>query len=133
MSKNISRWMGWMAVGVLVAGLFGVVLTPSARADDFDQRTVVTVDEPLQVPGAVLAPGTYVFKLFDSNAERAVVQVFKASDHRLVASFIGFPTYRVTTSRHTVLQIERSPHSVQILREWYYPGDNFGLVFAYPH
>src|SRR5580658_5967938 len=91
MSKNITRWMGSMGASVLFAGLFAVVLIPSARGDDFDQRTVVTIDQPLEVPGAVLAPGTYVFKLFDSNAERQVVQVYNAGTHRLVASFVGFP------------------------------------------
>jgi|HubBroStandDraft_1064217.scaffolds.fasta_scaffold1089095_1 hypothetical protein len=132
MSKNITRWMGSMGASVLFAGLFAVVLIPSARGDDFDQRTVVTIDQPLEVPGAVLAPGTYVFKLFDSNAERQVVQVYNAGTHRLVASFVGFPTYRVKPSRHTILQFEESPNSVHILREWYYPGDSFGLAFRYP-
>jgi len=108
------------------------VLIPQAKADYFDQRTVVTIDQPLKVPDAVLPPGTYIFKLFDSNAERKVVQVYDWNTNRLVASFIGFPIARLTPSRHTVLTFEPSSNAAQVLREWFYPGENYGLVFIYP-
>ena len=120
-----------MAVGGLFAGLFGAVLIPQAKADYFDQRTVVTLDQPLGVPGAVLPPGTYIFKLFDSNAERTVVQVYDWSTHRLVTSFVGFPTSRVTPARHTILTFEESSSGPHLLHEWFYPGENYGLVFTH--
>ena len=133
MSKKISRWMGPVAVGVLCAGLFGAVLVPTVKADNWDQRTVVTIDQPVQVPGAVLAPGTYVFKLFNSNADRKVVQVYNRDENRVIASFIGIPMYRENPSGRTILSFDESPANVpQALHEWFYPGENYGLEFLYP-
>ncbi len=34
-----------------------------AQADMWDRQTTITVNKSIEVPGAVLPPGTYVFKL----------------------------------------------------------------------
>jgi len=132
---KISRWTGPAVRLGLSAALFAafscMVPMPTAKADYFDQRTVVTLDRPLEVPGSILPPGKYVFKLFDSNAERTVVQVFDWSTHRLVTSFIGFPASRVMPTRHTILRFEPASNNSDVLREWFYPGENYGLVFTY--
>lgn len=133
-NPRIVRWMSPVAVSVLFAGLFGLALAPPAKADAWDQRTIVTLDQPVKVPdGKVLPAGRYVFKLFDSNAERQVVQVFNTKG-RIVASFLGVPVYRETPSRHTILTFNESgPNAPRSLHEWFYPGDNYGLRFNYPH
>jgi len=38
----------------------------TARADDYDKKTIVTLDQPTEVPGIVLEPGRYVIKLLNS-------------------------------------------------------------------
>jgi len=58
-------------VFIAAAGLF----TP-ARADQWDKRTIMTTSEPIQVPNRMLDPGTYVFKLADSQSDRHIVQIF---------------------------------------------------------
>jgi len=49
--------------------------TTSARADQWDKKTIMTVNEAIQVPNKVLEAGTYVFKLADSPADRHIVQI----------------------------------------------------------
>jgi len=44
-------------------GLLGIAFAPSAPADDWNKKTVMTVSEPFQVPNQVLPAGTYVIKL----------------------------------------------------------------------
>jgi hypothetical protein len=47
-------------------------LIPAVRGDDYDQKTVFTFSAPVEIPGQVLLPGTYVFKLADSASDRNV-------------------------------------------------------------
>ena len=49
------------------------------RADESDEKTIVTVHESIQVPGKVLPAGTYVFKLLDSN-DRTVVAIYNNNE-----------------------------------------------------
>ncbi len=134
MSKTVSRLLAPVATGVLCAGLFGALLAPSARADEWNQKTRVTVDQPVEVPGAVLTPGTYIFKLMDSTAERKVVQVYNGSGTHLITTFQGIPMYRQSPSSHTILRFnESTANNPQTLHEWFYPGHNYGLKFVYPH
>lgn len=44
---------------------FGLACVLAAHADESHQETRITFSSPVQVPGMVLAPGTYTFKLVD--------------------------------------------------------------------
>ena len=49
--------------GVLITlCLIGTLIVPKARADEWDKKTTLTFNEPVQVPGITLSAGTYVFK-----------------------------------------------------------------------
>jgi hypothetical protein len=52
------------------------ILTPSARGDELNKQTFLTFSAPVQVPGATLPAGTYMFKLADLQGNRHVVQIF---------------------------------------------------------
>ena len=54
-----------------------VALTaPAAHADEANKLTYLTFSGPVQIPGATLAAGTYMFRLADSQSNRHIVQVF---------------------------------------------------------
>ena len=61
-----------MAMTVTSVALFGAVLAPNARADDWNRKTSITFSSPVEIPGvhltgwSVLPAGTYVFKILDS-------------------------------------------------------------------
>jgi hypothetical protein len=72
---------------MLFMGLGALALLPAARADEWNQRTVMTFSSPVEIPGQILPAGTYVFKVADSQANRHIVQVFnKNENHVLVAT-----------------------------------------------
>ncbi len=54
-----------------------LALAAIAGANQWNDRTILKFDAPMMVPGATLAPGTYVFKLMDSQSNRHMVQIFK--------------------------------------------------------
>ena len=117
----------------LSAGLLGLALSPSARADQWDKRTVLTVNETIQVPNTVLEPGTYVVKLLDSPSNRHIVQIFNGDETALITTILAIPNYRLEPTGKTVFTFwELPPGQPKALRAWFYPGDNFGQEFAYP-
>jgi len=120
-------------VAMASVGLLGVALSSSARADDWNKKTVMTVNEPIQVPNKVLPAGTYVIKLLSSPSDRHIVQIFNADETQLQTTILAIPNYRIQPTGKTVFSFwETPPGQPKALRAWFYPGDNFGQEFAYP-
>jgi hypothetical protein len=114
-------------------GLLGLAFAPSAPADEWNKKTVITVSEPIQVPNQVLPAGTYVMKLLDSPSDRHIVQIFNADESHLFTTILAIPNYRLQPTGKTVITFwETPPGQPKALRAWFYPGDNFGQEFAYP-
>ena len=119
-----------MACGLaLVLGGIGF----RARADEWNKKTVLTVDQPVQVTDALLEPGTYVLKLLDSPSDRHIVQIFNADQSHIIDTVLAIPNYRLRpTGKSQFMFWETPPGTAQALRAWFYPGDNFGQEFRYP-
>lgn len=114
-------------------GLLGIALAPSVRADEWDKKTILTVNEAIQVPNKVLPPGKYVMKLMNSTADRHIVQIFNGDETQIEATILAIPNYRLEPTGKTEFQFwETPPGQPKALRAWFYPGDNFGQEFAYP-
>jgi hypothetical protein len=124
------------SIGVVVLTtlcLLGALAVPKARADEWDKKTTLTFNEPVQVPGTTLPAGTYVFKLADSQSDRTIVQIFNADGTKLITTILAIPDYRTKTPSKTIISFnERPSGQPEALRAWFYPGDNFGVEFVYP-
>jgi hypothetical protein len=117
---------------ILLAGAAGL-LAPAARADEWDKLTVLTFNEPVEVPGKILPAGTYVFKLADSESDRNIVQVFTGDQKHLLATVMAIPDSRTNPTDKTVITFEERPSgSPEALHAWFYPGDTEGVEFVYP-
>lgn len=118
---------------VLALALVGGILATGARADQWNKKTVVTFNQPLQIPGHVLPAGTYTFKLYDSSSDRNIVQVWNEDGTELIATILAIPNYRLEPTGETVLTFrERPTGTPEALRAWFYPGEKFGQEFVYP-
>src|SRR5712692_10493794 len=80
--------------------LGGTYFVPKVRADETNKKTIVTVNEPIQVPGKVLPAGTYVFKLLDYH------------DPRDSGLSDGNPGQSNPAARRATLRTARSPKGV---------------------
>ena len=119
--------------------LMGVVLSPAARADEWNRKTKITFSGPVEIPGvhlkgwAVLPAGTYVFKILDSQSDRHIVQIFSADEKTVYATILAIPNYRLRATDKTVMTFrERPAGEPEALRAWFYPGRNYGEEFVYP-
>jgi hypothetical protein len=118
---------------VLLAGLAGVALVPYVKADEWNQKTVLTFRDPVEMPGQILPAGTYVFKLANSNSNRHIVQVFNKDENRLFGTFLAIPSYRHRASEKTIIRFdERAAGSPQAIKAWFYPHKNYGHEFVFP-
>lgn len=106
----------------------------SARADGWNQKTILTVSQPIQITDRVLLePGQYVLKLMDSQSDRHVVQIFNGDETHIINTVLAIPAYRMNVTGHTQFRFwETPPGYAKALRNWYYPGENYGQEFAYP-
>lgn len=108
-------------------------LTFPAQASVWDKKTVLTVDQPIQVQDTYLEPGTYVFKLADSSSDRHIVQIFDRDQDHLINTILAIPNYRLQpTDNSRFAFYETPPGTARAMRAWFYPGDNFGQEFRYP-
>jgi LPXTG-motif cell wall-anchored protein len=132
MSRKLrSFYIGALAVAGL--GLLGTSFVPKAHADAWDKMTIVTVNEPIIAGNRVLDPGTYVWKLLDSQSNRHIVQIFDKDQRHLQETILAIPNYRLQPTGHTQFAFWETPAGVpKAVRAWFYPGDNYGQEFAYP-
>jgi hypothetical protein len=111
--------------------LLACVLAPRTQADSWDKMTRFTFDEPTQVMNTYLEPGTYMFKL--ANSDRHIVQIFTADRSHLINTIFAIPDYRVVVTGKTQLTFwETPPGTAKAVREWFYPGEHDGQEFTYP-
>jgi hypothetical protein len=113
--------------------ILGAAVLPSAQADTWSKKTVVTFSQPVEIPGKILPAGTYTFQLLDSPSDRHIVQVFNADGSQIIATILAINDYRLQSTGQTVMKFsERPGDAPDALRAWFYPGDNFGQEFVYP-
>jgi hypothetical protein len=127
MNGKRAKWMFF--VGLAFAG----GLMQRAKADEWDQKTIVTFNQQVEIPGQVLPAGTYVFKLVDSMSDRNVVQVFSADERRLYGTFLTIPDELLRPASKAIITFDERPvGSPEAIRSWFYPGEDYGHDFVYP-
>ncbi len=110
-------------------------VVPTATADDWNRETVITFSGPVEVPGVgaqILPAGRYVFKIFDSQSDRHIVQIFNQDKTHVFTTILAIPNYRLKTTDKTVITFrERPAGQPEALRAWFYPGREWGEEFVY--
>jgi len=124
---NSAKLIALVCLGVLGA------IAPRAQADEWNQKTIFTFSGRVEIPGQVLDPGTYVFKLMDSPSDRNIVQVFNKNETHLYGTFLAIPDYRLKPAGKPIITFEeRAAGAPEAVRAWFYPGENYGHQFVYP-
>lgn len=131
-----------ISIGAGLAAAVAITVFTASQASGqgalANKRTFLTFSGAVQVPGATLQKGTYVFRIADPDSQR-VWQVFDASEHHLLAQF-----FFVRTADRTIQELNEAngkpvvrfhetaagvPPAIRVL---YYPTDLAGAEFLYP-
>ena len=127
-SKIVKHY--FRTIAALAVSLMGSALVPALKADEWDKKTNITIDQPIDVQGTVLPAGSYVMKVLGSSADRHTVQIFNADDNHIVATVLAIPAYRLASTDDSEFKFyEVAEGRPPALRTWFYPGDNFGFKF----
>jgi hypothetical protein len=118
-------------LGLLLA--FAIVL-PEARADQFDQASKLTFNQPVQIPGRVLPAGTYWFVVADTSvANRNIIHIFNSDRSMLYATLLTNGSARSQgNDKTTITFAERGAAKPEAIVDWFYPGRTIGHQFVYP-
>lgn len=121
-----------ITTGGLALALLTVTLAPSAKADEWDKKTVITVrGGAVQIQGTVLEAGQYVLKLADSQADRRILLLFNADETKLETIILANAAYRLEPTGDTRFTFAEAPSGEPLaISTWFYPGDNYGLQFS---
>jgi hypothetical protein len=132
--KKIDRFK--VVAMVFCLSLVALTFLPTAKADEWNRKTKVTFDQPVEVPGVgaqTLSAGTYVFKIMDSMSDRHIVQVFNVAEDHVYTTILAIPNYRLRPTDKTVMTFkERAEGQPEAIRAWFYPGRQWGEEFVYP-
>jgi LPXTG-motif cell wall-anchored protein len=131
MSLYVKRLSMVAAVLVVTAVLAGPAVL---HGDEWNLKTYITVNQPFQVPGAVLEPNTkYVLRRLDGNAgTNHVVRIMNADENKVLTTFMAISDSRLEPADDTVLTfIETAAGYPKPVKSWFYPGRLDGLEFLY--
>ena len=124
---NKLRMLGFMIV------LAGCAMFPLAGATEWNKGNTVMFSAPVAIPGQVLPPGCYVFKLADPQSDRPIVQIFTEDQSALIATAQAIPAYRLELTDDTLVTFEeRTTGNPEAVKRWFYPGELSGVAFVYP-
>ncbi len=114
----------------LTLSLMSSAITPAIKADEWNKKTTITIDQAIEVQDTVLPAGSYVIKLVDSSSVRNLVQIFNADEDRLITAVFAIPAYRLTPRDNSEFKFYESEDGrPPVLRTWFYPGDDAGFEF----
>jgi hypothetical protein len=127
--KNAAVVRSFLAAAMLLAFL---ILMPNVRADEWNQATLFTFNESVQIPGQVLPAGTYVFEIVN-NFNHEIVRISNADRTRVIALIQARPaTQKGFTGKAAIVLAERGSSQPPAVIAWSYAGRLEGHQFLYP-
>jgi hypothetical protein len=110
------------------AAILALTAVPRLRADEFDNKTFITFNSPVEIAGKALPAGTYVFKTFQDDKD--IVVVMTRDEDRLVALINAVPIEAPSIPDKAYVDLtEGSANSPEVVHAWFYPGDQVGWEF----
>jgi hypothetical protein len=98
-----------------------------------DKRTFFAFGAPVEVPGVVLPPGKYLFRIADPDSGGKVVQVLSADGTKPYALFFAVPAERPTPASEPEVRFMETPEGTPpAIKTWWYAGERTGREFIYP-
>jgi hypothetical protein len=122
-----------IATACFTAMLAALPMTVAAQDFNSNERTFLTFSNTVELPGVTLQPGTYLFRLNDSQSNRHIVQVLSQDEKQIHATILAVPAERLEVTGENVVTFRESAEgATPAVQYWYYPGDRIGHEFVYP-
>jgi hypothetical protein len=111
----------------------GGVLATSAFAQTIDKKVYFTFSGPVEIPGATLPAGKYLFHLADPDNGRQVLQVQSADRKKVYGMFFSMPAQRPSPPDEAEVRfMESASGSPAVIGTLWYAGERTGRELIYP-
>jgi hypothetical protein len=111
--------IGWVVILTLAMTVYG---------NEWNKKTIIKLAEPMQIEGFLLQPGTYVFKLMDSRADRHILRIWNEDETEVIATVVGMPHYEFEPAAKPQMDFwETQAATPPAMKDWHYPGEMLGL------
>lgn len=112
-----------------------ISFVPRMRADEGDEATELTFNQPVQLPRNIVLPaGTYWFVMPDDAGGSQIMQVFNSNRTQLLDTVETNTTERSNLSDDVQLTFSKlSPNRPILLVSWFYPDRKDGHRLVYSH
>jgi hypothetical protein len=121
-----------LATALVLAVLAVMAGRVTAQQTNTSERTFLTFSNAVEMPGVMLKPGTYVFKLADTPT-RNVVQVWDQDEKNMIGHWTFVQAERPqVTEENVVMFRETAEGTTPAVQFWYFPGEKVGKEFIYP-
>jgi hypothetical protein len=119
---------------MLLIGMSVVALcATSAVAQTIDKKVYFTFSGPVEIPGATLPAGKYLFHLADPDSGRQVLQVQSADGKKVYGMFFSMPVQRPTAPDEAEVRfMETASGSPAVISTLWYAGERTGRELIYP-
>jgi hypothetical protein len=118
--------------GILAVLLAFLVVLPVAHADEWNQATLITFSQPVQIPGRVLPAGTYLFEMV-TNINHELVRISSPDRNNVFALIQAIPTYqRGLSGKSAIILANQGESQPEAVVAWSYPGRVEGHQLLYP-
>jgi hypothetical protein len=117
------------------AAVLAMSVAPAhAQGGPMDSRTEFTFNQPVELPGVTLPPGTYVFRFVDPTSGRKVMNVqARDASNKNYGMFMTISAERPRASDDAELRFLETPAGQPAaVKTWWYPGNTIGREFIYP-
>lgn len=98
-----------------------------------EAKATISITQPMQIPGSVLFPGTYIFKAIESYPGRTIVQVTDEQGTMVFSTFLAVPSNvtRPSETKTLILFPSRPAKKFPAVLAWFQPGQKSALQFVY--
>jgi len=120
---------------ILSAAALAALIAPAASGQSWNVNkvTYLTFSGPVQVPGASLPAGTYMFRLADPMSHRQVIQIRDKEGSRIFTTLWSIPNQTAAPKDDPfVMFLETPAGQPAAIKAWFYPGQKTGYEFVYP-
>ena len=121
-----------LSMALTTLSTIGALFQVPARADEEKETTNITFSAPVEIPGRVLAAGSYIFERVDDKDFRDVVQIFNVDHTVLYAMLQTKPVDRMNpTTNPSITLSEQGSGNPRVLVRWFYADSLTGHQFVY--
>ena len=102
-------------------------------ASEWNKKSTLHSDRPLEFPGIVLEPGTYVIRLKESTETRAVVEICNQNETQVLGIVLAVRDLEERPDDNSEFIFFDAPQDKpEPVKTWFYSGDVIGWEFVYP-